>query len=233
MPDPLLDAFVELHRHLAECEPVDVVLQRVAEIVATTMGRSGGVSITVSEHGDFRTAASTIDAAVEVDQAQYDSDMGPCLEAHRLGHVVEVPDMHRASKWPEFRQSAIEHGFGSSLSLPLSIGSEKLGALNCYSSEASPYGPDLIGLGRGIATQASVALSNLISFKRLRDLVDQLEEALESRDVIGQAKGILMNQQRITAEKAFGLLVSTSQRRNVKLRMLAEEVATTGVLVES
>ncbi|MCU1354184.1 MAG: hypothetical protein JWM05_3393 [Acidimicrobiales bacterium] len=231
MPDPLLDAFADLNRHLEDCPPLDVTLQRVVEIAQATQLGTGEIGIAIFDHGEFRDAPGSGPAAIEVDEAQFASDTGPGLEAHRLGHVVEVPDMQRASKWPEFRQAALGQGFGSSLSVPLSIGPRRMGVLNSYRGEVAAYSPEVSALAVRLAHQAALALAHIVSFRRLDALVGQLEEALESRDVIGQAKGMLMAQRHIDAEQAHALLVASSRERNLKLRKVADEVAASRVLL--
>jgi AmiR/NasT family two-component response regulator len=94
------------------------------------------------------------------------------------------------------------------------------GALNLYSLTQS-FDSDDLAVAEAFATQAAVALRNAETYQRTRDLVDRLNEALASRDVIGQAKGILMAQARCDPDEAFDILRAESQRRNVKLRDVA------------
>ncbi|HEY4376427.1 MAG TPA: GAF and ANTAR domain-containing protein [Acidimicrobiales bacterium] len=230
MPEPLVDALIELHRHLADREPIDATLQRITAGALRSVDGCVACSLTLHERGIYRTTAESSATAREVDEAQYASDAGPCLTAHRTGETIAVRDMARAGQWPEFRDKALAVGFGCSMSVPLTVGTERFGALNMYGTQVDAMDHASHDAATTLGHQASIALSNVVSFNQLHDLTDQLREAMDSRDVIGQAKGILMHARRITDDEAFALLSSTSQRRNLKVRELADEVRRTGAL---
>ena len=223
-------AIVDLHRHLDDSVSLDETLQQVAERAHRVISAADTAAITVYAGGEYRTAAMAGHPAQALDDAQYESDTGPCLDAHRSGKIVAVPEIERASRWPEFRAAALANGVASSISLPLVIASNRLGALNLYCTAPGPLDPEVATLAATFAEKASVAVANVVSYRRLRDNVDQLSEALDRRDRIGQAKGILMLQHKIDADAAFGLLVSASNRANVKLRDIVEDVIATGQL---
>ncbi|MCU1453611.1 MAG: Response regulator with antiterminator output domain [Acidimicrobiales bacterium] len=225
-----LSALIELNQHLGDPEMLDGVLQRVAAGAHAVIPGGDTVGITVHGTDGYGTAAMAGAPGMTLDEAQYVSDTGPCLEAHRLNHVVEVPDMEHASKWPEYRQAALDAGFHSSLSLPLTVDMQKLGALNIYSRTKGDFGPDVRAVAETFAGQAAMAMANVAVVRRLQELVAQLSEALDSRDVLGQAKGILMAQHKITANEAFAMLVEHSQRTGVKVRELAQDFVLVGDL---
>ena len=112
----------------------------------------------------------------------------------------------------------------STMSLPLVAHDQGLGALNLYSRTAGAFSDDDEQLGLVLAEQASVAVANAEVYWRTKELTDELEQALQSRDVIGQAKGILMAREGFNADQAFDVLRRASQRSNLKLREVAEEI---------
>ena len=111
----------------------------------------------------------------------------------------------------------------SALSVPLRIREDNVGALNLYSRQQS-FDDNDERVATEFALQATVALANARAYEKSQLLVTQLEQALETRDVIGQAKGVLMQRDGCDADEAFQQLVLISQRRNVKLRDIALEI---------
>ncbi len=138
-----------------------------------------------------------------------------------------------ADRWPAFAASAVDHGIQSSLSLPLTVRAEIVGALNMYSPTPDAFDPHSVDLAQRFAEQAAVAISNADVYWRTYALTQHLEVALENRDRIGQAKGVLIATNRITADAAFDKLRRTSQNLNIKLREVADYVVRTGQLPES
>lgn len=99
-----------------------------------------------------------------------------------------------------------------------------IGALNCYSQSIGSFGDKEVRVASLFATQAAVALANAQVYATSRALTENLTEALESREMIGRAIGILMEQQRIDDRDAFETLKKASQHSNVKLRHIAAQV---------
>jgi GAF domain-containing protein len=137
--------------------------------------------------------------------------------------VVKVDDYATDGRWPETARRAVDVGVHSSLSLPLLAADDGVGALNLYGASQRVFD----GLDDGAATfaaSAAITLANALAFHRAAELSEQLSEGLESRDVIGQAKGILMARERIDADAAFDRLREMSQHANRKLRDIAAEL---------
>lgn len=224
--------FVALTRALLDAGSVAEVVERVVYTARDIVPGADLVSVTLrSEDGKFHTPVETDQVAIELDQLQYHYGEGACVEAARPSGpaMASSDDLATDPRWPRFGPAAAELGFRSLVStalLPDATGPRLSGALNVYSRR--PYGiapadRDLLLL---LATHASLALATTraVTHGELRST--QLRQALDSRDAIGQAKGILMARRGIGAEEAFALLRRTSQDLNVKLRDLAETVAT-------
>ena len=121
----------------------------------------------------------------------------------------------------------------SSLSVPLPFQGVTIGALNNYARVTGAFGEADVPLGEEVAAFVAIAVANAEAAARATDDVANMRRAMASRSVIEQAKGILMERYKITSEQAFTLLTHASQRSNVKLRDIAEELTTTGVLRSS
>jgi hypothetical protein len=175
--------------------------------------------------------ASTHAAATEVDQAQYQAREGPCLDAvdNDMVYAPAFPD----NRWPRLGSRPTESGVRSAVSYrltataPLTDASVR-GSLNSYATSPHAFDVEAREIGLVLAAHASVAARTVQERTALEQLGCQLHGALSSRDVIGQAKGILMERLHLTPEEAFDALRRASQRLNIKLREIAQNLAETG-----
>ena len=177
--------------------------------------------LTLEEAGRGVTVTYSGDLAARGDERQYELDDGPCLEALRSGEVVAVADMADESRWGLYPEHALEAGVHSTLSFPLSLGERGRGALNLYASRPHAFTDADGEAGRGWAGQASGAMLVAWQMAEREKAVGDLTQGMETRQVIGQAVGLLMAQRRCTADEAFELLKGASQRGNEKLRDVA------------
>lgn len=229
------EAIESLRELFAAEEPLDEVLTRIARTAVGAIPDADGVTITVLASDDDdaghnpRTAAYTDEQLLELDNEQYKSGRGPCLEAAQRRVPVRVKMNVAAQRWPEFVAAARDGGVRASLSVPLLVdladcdGQEMVGSLNVYGRKASAFDPFDEKLMSLFTTTASHAITNSRRWQQSRDTVTQLERALTSRTEIDQAKGALRAVHGYTAEDAFTALLNDSQRRNVKLRTVARE----------
>jgi transcriptional regulator with GAF, ATPase, and Fis domain len=225
--DPRSDALRALGTFLVTEASVGETLQRVAAV--TTAALSGAEIAGIAMlGGDGRptTAIYTDETSPEVDKAQYESGRGPCLDAWRDRRTVRVDDMTDAStKYPEFARAALDHGIPSTLSFALVAGGDGVGALNLYARRVGAFTEDDEKLGEELAAAAAAVLANASAYWSTFELSEGLSEAMRSRAVIEQAKGILMaSAPELDSDGAFDLLRRASQRENVKLRDVAGRV---------
>jgi PAS domain S-box-containing protein len=220
----LLSSLTALSHVLLGEETLDTLLQRVAELSAEALpGCHAGV--TLMEKGRPTTAVATDDLVGTVDDAQYQADEGPCLDAIRDGRPHRSDAVADDPRWPRFGPAAAGEGVVSVMALPLEVRGETLGALNLYSTEPAAFSdPTRERLAELLAGQAAVALANARLYESSSRLATQLQEAMASRGVIEQAKGVLMARERCTEDQAFDILRRASQRTNRKLREIAKLV---------
>ena len=212
---------------------MEELLQTVADLAKTVMPGPTEVSVTLLVKDNPSTVASTGQLVTDLDETQYDRDHGPCLHAARTGELTEIADTRTDSRWPDYMPRAAEHGNLSSLSVPLAIdeAEQVSGALNIYAREPHAFDGDSRSAATKFAPYAAVAAGNLHAYRSARDMADNLQIALASRAVIDQAKGILMERFKLTADQAFQVLAEASMRANRKLRDVAEQLVTTGELI--
>jgi transcriptional regulator with GAF, ATPase, and Fis domain len=223
----LASAYGQLLGLLVESPEIDAVLEKMVDLAAEVVTPAVACGVTVCRDGQPFTAAMTNELAARADQIQYVSDEGPCLDALRHGVVVQVDDLSHEVRWDSYRPAAAAQGVRSSLSLPLTVEGEVLGALNLYSVTPAVFGGAHRECAEAFADRSAAALTVSLRHVRQARVQHQLAEAMVSSSVIDHAIGILMAQQRCTATAAFDILRKASQHRNRKLRDIAAELVTT------
>lgn len=229
-------AFAEIARHLYEAENFEAVLERIVDAAVAVVTGCDMASVTVRDDGTFRTLASTDERALKIDLAQYDVNEGPCLDAlgQSVVHAPAFPD----ERWSRLGSRPVEDGVHAVASYRLAapggaVVDELAGSLNAYTSSPEGFGDDALEIGLILALHASSAIRAVREREALERFGRQLHEALSSRDVIGQAKGILMERLKLTPDDAFDFLRRASQRLNVKLVEVAGRLAETGPTAET
>lgn len=214
----------ELGRIVLADTSLEQVLERVAMLAREVVPGVAEASVTLVVHDRPGTAAATGPLAVELDERQYDYGYGPCLDAARGGQMLLVTDMAGETRWPRYSPAAVAHGVLSSLSAPLPVQEHVVGALNLYSDARDAFPPESLDLGTVFASYAAVAVANAHLYTSTADLAEGMRQAMASRAVIEQAKGVLMAQFGCSAEEAFSRLTTLSQHTNRKLRDVASGV---------
>jgi GAF domain-containing protein len=222
--DVLAGALSRLARELQQEDDPDALL---AEVVAAAVqlipGTDEGSISAVTDRRHITSQAPSSELAREVDALQEETGEGPCLDAVYEQQTVRVPDMATEERWPHFAQRATDAGAASMLSFQLFVEGDNLGALNLYSRTAGAFTDESEHVGLLFASHAAVAFAGA---RKQRTL----SRALDTRDVIGMAKGILMERYTLTPDRAFQVLVRGSQQSQRKLRDIAEELVNQGSL---
>jgi GAF domain-containing protein len=222
--EPLAALLDEIGGVLASVEEVQEYLDRVVHAVRRHVTGCDEVGVTLLLGNGPRTAAYTTVTTLQIDAVQYQLDEGPCLDAARLRSEFVASFAEPDDRWPRFSEAVRRDGVQSCLALPLLSGDECVGALNLYGNEPRSFDAFEASLARVAAGRAADAIVAVVRLDGAQQLAGQLEQAMASRAVIEQAKGVLMAMRGIDEHSAFDWLRQTSQNRNVKLRSLAENV---------
>ncbi len=216
--------FAELLRDLERTQPPDTdgALRDLTVTAAEALPGTIAAGITVIDRtGEVHSVASSDPVAEAVDAIQDRTKEGPCLTSAWEQHTVRMNDVAAETRWPDFcRWTLQDTPVRSAQSFQLFRNRDSMGALNFYGDRPHAFDDDSLELGLTLATHTAIAWNLL-----MRD--EQFRSALASRDVIGQAKGVLMERYGIDAAAAFGLLRKLSQESNTPLAVLAERVVTT------
>lgn len=213
------EVFGQVARTLAAHHDLETTLDRIVHLAVESLEACEYAGISLVDRGTITSPAATSDLPRTVDRIQSESGEGPCVDAIKEHEVFTTGDLKDEERWPSFSARAYgETGVRSIVALRLFVEEHTMGALNLYSTSRDAFDDTDVALGSVFAVHAAVAMS---SARR----EGSLEQKAESRDVIGQAKGILMARSGLTDDEAFALLRAASQRMNVKLRDVAQQVA--------
>ncbi len=218
------DALIQLSGVLLNEAATDSLLELLVVLARRTVAKADGVGVTLKENGSFKTASSSDQEVDEVDRIQYYLHEGPCVSSLESGVAITTPDVRTDDRWPNFAAGAAEHGIAAMHSEPLTVRGESVGALNVYSLASGAFDERSIKTLALYAKQASIVLNNAQAFYSAEDANRNLKEALATRDIIGTAKGILIERESVTSAEAFEMLTRLSQHSNTKLRDVAAEV---------
>jgi GAF domain-containing protein len=213
----------ELSKLLYRQTPLETILSGIGTLAVAVIPACEEAGVSLEEKGKLVARTTTGETARVVDAHQYDIHEGPCLHASKTGETVLIQDMHTDTRWPRFASFAHTHGVQSSYSIPMRAEGESLGVLNLYSTSSS-FGPPDEEIGTMFAREATDAVRHSAAFAKTRELIDNLNAALESRSVIGAAVGIAMHRENISMANAFDKLVALSQTENMKLRDVAKRI---------
>lgn len=222
--DRLADRLSTLARSLEMQPDLQSTLDAVVRAAVVTVPGAAEASISEVQHRrDVKTLAATGELPRAVDHAQYDLGEGPCLDSLYDHQTIRLSDLTAEQRWPRFVTRATELGVGSMLAVQLFVDGENIGALNLTSRQPNAFDDESEHVALLFASHAAVAMSG----ERARG---HLQAAVGTREVIGQAQGILMERFKVTAERAFHMLMLASQDTNRKLRDIADELVSTGEL---
>lgn len=221
-----LETVAQIARELAAAPTLDETLQRIVDLGVDYIDGCEGASISFIRGRAVSTPVWSDRTALAADQAQYRHNQGPCLEALSARETIVIDDIAEEQRWPEWREAVLELDLRSSISFRLFLasgGEETFGSLNMFSPRAHAFDARAQALGQVFASHAAVALKAAITEAGL-------EQAVRSRDLIGLAKGILMERHDVDADEAFQMLRRISNDRNIRMRILAEQVTESGGL---
>lgn len=218
----LLEQLAQIAHRLSEAESVDALLQLVVDLGEGYLDGCDGASLMlIGRDRTISTPAYSSRVAYESDLAQYEAGEGPCLDALRDHAVYTIDDRRTEQRWPTYRALALALGVRSMLSYRLYAKGRTFGALDFYSKRPHAYSPFSKVIGQVFASHAGVALKGAMTEAGM-------ERTIESRDIIGQAKGILMERRQVGAADAFDVLRALSRDGNIPVRDIAEQIVTTG-----
>lgn len=214
----------QLSGHVLAATDLDDALTRVVQTCVVTVGPCDGASLTLREKGVPTAFGADDPWAEQLDAMQVEEQEGPCLDCMREASIMRARDLEVDGRFPNYGPRAAAAGARSAVSFPLTADGLTVGALNLYSRRPDAFGTEAVAVGTLLAAHATLALQAASAFFAERELAARLQQAMASRAVIEQAKGLVMGERGCDAEAAFGVLVALSQSSNTKLREVAQDL---------
>jgi GAF domain-containing protein len=218
----LRGTMAQLTRKFARPTGIDDTLKSVtASCVDLIDGVESADVLLIAGADLFRSVAATSQLALDIDAIQEQFREGPCVDAATGNSIVVSNDLREDVRWPRFTEAAVALGVHSLMSFQLYTHNARMGALNLFALKPQVFTAEFEAIGAMLATHAAIALI-------ADDVRLQFQSALASRDVIGQAKGMIMERFNVDAIRAFELLTKLSQDSNKRVAEIAEELVSRG-----
>ncbi len=231
----LSERFVALADSLvADYDVVELLQELVQSCVALLAVDEGGLLL-VDQRGNLQVVASSSETARLVELLQLQSEEGPCLECVHGGIPVTVADMSaEQERWPTFARSALSVGFTGVHAFPLRLREQTIGALNLFmTKDRRGLSEDDLRIAQALADVATIGILQQRSVSRSSMLAEQLQNALNSRIVIEQAKGVLAERGSMDMHHAFERLRGYARAHNQRLSDVAQAVVLHGTLADA
>jgi GAF domain-containing protein len=212
-------ALTHAARTIGQARTTDQTVQTIAETALLSIPGIDHVGVSVLDReGEPETKAATSDLVWQLDKLQLALNEGPCLQSLHDASVVSAPRIRDDPRWPNYAPAAVKLGLKAQLAVKLYLDDQgTVGGLNMYSTESEDIDPQAPAIADLFATHAALALGKVRQ-------VDQLHEALRTRQIISQAVGLLMAEHKLDPDAAFGFLVRTSSHSNTKVRDIAAQM---------
>jgi hypothetical protein len=223
--DLIRQTFVELADTLVEGYDLIEFLHGLAGRGVDLLGISEAGIVLADPQGNLQALASSSERMRIVELLEVQREGGPCADAFRTGVPVREHDLAAgAHRWPGFAQTALDLGFRSAYALPMRLRDQRIGAFNLFADEPHGLGAEDETLGQAMADVATIGILHERAIREHQTLAGQLQEALQSRIVLEQAKGVLAEQGGIEIDAAFDCLRRYARSHNLKLVAVAREV---------
>lgn len=224
-PQELNDVLVDFARTLVRTHEVEDVLRGLMDGVVRVLGVWGaGVSL-ADDNGQLRFVSATDQVVERLQALEDDVDSGPCREAYDSGVAVVVGDLRAvADRWPRLVRHATDAGVYAVMGIPMSVDGEVIGALNVYERQAGDFGDEQVATARILADVATGYIVNVRDLGRAQELAAQLQQALNSRVLIEQAKGFLAAALALDVDTAFEVLRAYSRNNGTNIHQVAARV---------
>jgi GAF domain-containing protein len=199
----------------------------IKEIVETThsMFAVDGAGLMLSDRAQhLRTVAASDDRFAHLEDLQVRHQEGPCIEAFDTKELVGAVDLANDERWPMFSQAAVRREVRAVLASPLPYNQDAVGVVAVLSERSRPWSPANELALLAFTDLAALLIASIIQGERQSELAGQLQGALNSRQVIEQAKGILMGTQGVSARTAYEQLRLRARSERRKLAVVCDEV---------
>jgi GAF domain-containing protein len=210
---------------------LEAALSELTESVTQVLGLSGS-GVTMAEEGRLRFVTAVSQASEELERSQEQHQAGPCRDAYDTGEVVRITDVRlESTRWPDFAAIATRLNVAGVAGIPMRLADQMIGALNLYAPEPREWSDEDMAVAAVLADVATSYVVNASKLRQQEQLSEQLQQALETRIVIEQAKGITSQKNAITIDQAYQLIRGHARSNNASLRTVSEAIVSVGLRV--
>ena len=220
----LADVLVEMADTLVDDFDVIDFLHVLTERCVQLLDVSAAGILLTDQRVTLQLVAASSERTRLLELFQLQTDQGPCVDCFKSGQPVSVPDIRAGSRWPRFAAAAAEVGFVSVHALPMRLRADIIGALNLFGVEPGALDDGRLRAGQALADVATIGLLQQRAIRYRETVTDQLQNALNSRVLIEQAKGVLAERLQVDLDQAFSLLRRAARDSNRNLSELARAV---------
>jgi PAS domain S-box-containing protein len=217
----LARALIALTRLAAVVESAEDLLPAAVQVCQAALGETVSLSLMIGDPTEPQVVASTSALAQAVDGAQVKAYEGPCATSFEQATTVVSPSLRHDERWPALRRHLVGLEVGGAVAAPLTVDDVVVGVLNAFTTPDAPPDSELVRAAELLASSVASLLQQLRTRGELEVAADDMRQALSTRAVIDQAKGIIMADKRCSADEAFQHLVDLSSRSHMKLREVA------------
>ncbi len=222
-PERLGEIVGSLGRRIEDTDELGELLQRSVDLAHDVIRGADSCGVTIDYDGTTYTAVYTDSTTLAVDEMQYETGEGPCLEASRTDTTIVVDCDSTEQRWPEFAAAARTEGVHSFLASPIRTLDGVIGSFNLYGSSADAFDDMDADILDSLTTTVGRAIGEHARYTDATTTVSGLRDAMARRAPIEQAKGILMAMRGLDADAAFDVLSREAQRRNVRVGEVAAD----------
>ena len=221
----LVRTFVELTDTLVDRFDVVELLTLLTDRCVDVLDVEAAGLMLATDRGELRVVASSSDAMRLLELFELQAEEGPCMECYRTGNPIERTRLSLTdSRWPRFEPNALAAGFHAVHALPMRLRGQTIGALNLFRASEGALAEDDIVLGQAFADVATIGILQYRAASEAQAVNDQLNNALNSRVVIEQAKGMVAERSGVDMEQSFHRLRSYARGHNLRLVDVARSI---------
>jgi GAF domain-containing protein len=230
--DLVFSALAEFTHTLVHRYAIADVLSQLTEQVPRALDIFGaGVSVG-DEQGALRFVTCSSDQLLELERTQEAAQQGPCVDAFHTGNVQTAHDLNVERRWPQYLPVALASGINAVAAVPLQAAGVRIGSLNLFATTAGTWSDETTRTASLFADMASSYLANASDLQRSERMREQLQQALDSRVIIEQAKGHIAGAQKVTVDVAYQRLRSYTRKHNAGLHDVAHAVVNLGLTID-
>lgn len=220
----LVDTFVTLADTLVAGYDVVDLLQTLVDSCAELLDAAAAGLLLADTNNELALVASTSEQGRLVELMQLAHDVGPCVEAFTTGQIVRVEDVVKLDKWPDFKREALAQGFRAVHAVPMTLRGNVIGTLNLFLVKPGLLEALDAAAAKGLADVATIGILHERALRENELTRSQLQNALDSRVIIEQAKGVVAQTRGVDMDESFRALRDYARSHNVALREVAKSV---------